>query len=324
MELREHIIEKLDVLIGLRGCGKSSWAKSTTIKRNMKSSRYAQECRHIDMSTIRTGPFGARTDRDILSLTADCLKMAKNIIFDDSTIRSTHQFMDFMRPYVDNKVIKVNEVVIHVWNPDADACIFNCEGVLSESECNELKCQVLIIQDLDKIKELFGCEVSIERHKTEKKPDWKRFCSIHKIKLVEDRYMYSDSWCLGGCAFSDSGEAEAVSPDDPPAEFDEFEDLINKLCPSITLKNYRKLHSCCGVRTSMSEYEDEIYHSQYICDMEQFYQIFCSLGEDLNSTEAEIEIFSDDNEAIGTITFKGTTEADVYEKIRQFKGEEIF
>lgn len=323
-----HHVEQIDVLVGLRGCGKTSWGRTEQAKRNEHKPIYQKSCHYIDMRSIWVGPFGRRSSKDVMYLTAENLRLSQeSIILENPDILTAQNFLDFILPFTTEGVVSFGKIVFHVWEPNVEACIYNADSFSAE-EAERLRSQKVDVSDTRCVSAVLKTEVEIVKHKTDFKPAWKHFCSVNGIKLFNDKYMFSDSWVAGGCyGDADGGVSTAITPEDPIEVFEEFDTLIDKVCPHISLKTYRKITSeCCTILTTLEENsDDEIYHSRHVCDMERFYEILNSLNSSpSNADDIEIEIKSKGDTSIGVILFRGPTEADVYEQIKNFKGDEIF
>ncbi len=104
--------------------------------------------------------------------------------------------------------------------------------------------------------------------------DWKLKSIELKIHLKEEKYLISESWSLGGEWWSYTDARGTISAEEP-IEFNEFDELMEKLNPSISFLEYKKLKREC---VSMEEYQNGDYYSnetkaRWICDMEKLFKL---------------------------------------------------
>lgn len=326
----EWQVKQLNVLIGLRGCGKTTWAKQEVEKRNQKRPKYNPACHYFDMHTIWYGPWTSkRSEHEIQYLTAQNLRGAKeSVILENPEILDAETFLHFILPYTSQKIVSFDKIVFHVWQSDVETCVYNSEGRIPKEEVEKIRTSKIDASNLAYVGTLLQCEIETVNHFTKPMPEWRHFCFLNSLKLVKEKYLYSQDWTTGGCSYDDEGNAYPVYPEEPINDFKEFDDFIDKICPSISLKQYRRfVNECCSIESFLPQdySNDEIYHSRHICDMERFYEILCESAKHPSPASSyDIDIKNTSSDVVGIITFHGISEVDVYEQIKQFKGDEIF
>jgi hypothetical protein len=92
--------------------------------------------------------------------------------------------------------------------------------------------------------------------------------------LIQDLKLHSSSWSMGGtygnCWDSELGTIDA----EPQPEFHEFDELMEKLCPTITFLQYKKIsRECCSIKTvgDGDYYGGYSSRSTHVCDLEKLY-----------------------------------------------------
>jgi hypothetical protein len=101
------------------------------------------------------------------------------------------------------------------------------------------------------------------------------------VTVSDDKKLRSERWCTGG-AYGNcwNDHLSPVSGDDP-LEFDELDDLLEKIAPNVTFLHYKKIRNRC-VSTEDS-YESDYYgggcnYMNWVCDLEELYSILEELG----------------------------------------------
>jgi hypothetical protein len=153
---------------------------------------------------------------------------------------------------------------IHFWKENRELCLKNDEGRRKKTSGvtirnAPLEYPVISIPDID-------FEI-VEHEVYEKNYYEKKFISYPNI-LVSQRWSIGGNWrdCWGGEGKIDSQE---------PKEFEEFDNLLEEICPNITFLQYQKLRKCCV--TCEEDYENDYYGGTeyfryWACDMKKLYE----------------------------------------------------
>ena len=72
----------------------------------------------------------------------------------------------------------------------------------------------------------------------------------------EDDTLVSETWSGGGTWCNCWGSSGTISPD-APREFEEFDEILEKICPTINFIQYKKLYNKC---TEIITYDDRDYY----------------------------------------------------------------
>ena len=103
---------------------------------------------------------------------------------------------------------------------------------------------------------------------------------LHESSLRNDM-MCSDEWCLGGSWSDCYGNSGNVSADDQPTEFTEFDDLLTKICPNVTMLQYKKLYRECVTTKKRREcdyYGGVCEYARYVCNLRKLYEMMIEMN----------------------------------------------
>ena len=266
---------KLLILMGLPGSGKTTFAKK--YKKEEKGTfvihmdDVKQSLWYVKENTVkRCVAEGLRKFRDEKCVVVDGLFLTEESI--KEVITAVAEFF--------NKV----SVEIHRWNEDRDTCLKNDGGRREVASSITIQNAVYENVDIEKLNlELKDWNTKIIRVIPERvmlKPDWLRFYKP-LIDFSEDGKLRSCRWCTGGA----SGNCwnDSLSPLTPsePDEFNQLDELLEKICPNITFLHYKKIRKECIEIEDSSEsdyYGGAAYYSNWVCDLEKMYEVLKELG----------------------------------------------
>jgi hypothetical protein len=223
----------------------------------------------IIRNCINSGCCNPRTNHLIL----DGLFLTSNDII--RVVKATHNLFSNL------------DIIIHQWNEDRETCVKNDGGRREASSTNTILHAQYEQIDGAKLEEALrdaGCDnvhvVRMRRHKVILKPDWERYFR-GKAYVWEDGKIRSDKWCTGGAYGSCwGGGLSPVSPDEQP-EFDELDELLSNICPTITFLQYKKIMSGC---VSFEDTHESDYYGggcsyrRYVCDIQKLYDALSRFG----------------------------------------------
>jgi hypothetical protein len=121
-------------------------------------------------------------------------------------------------------------------------------------------------------------------HKVAVKPDWLVFSDKYNLGCtINQPYLKSDSWSTGGSSGNCwNDEITYYDGDEPLANFEQFDNLITSIDPTISFLTYKKLYA---ISCSMGEiHEDDYYggsgshYTYYQCNIEVLYNELVALG----------------------------------------------
>ena len=155
-----------------------------------------------------------------------------------------HQYEDNREYCKNNDVKRLNELER---TQGAGITIDNAiYDVLSAEQIETLKSRVLLAtaRSLQ-----YGIEYDIDYELLEVKKcgNWELYFKqtyrpFHDNSPHDTTIMQSESWSLGGSWGDCWGNNGSISPDTPPTEFAELDELLLKLCPNLPILMYKKIY----------------------------------------------------------------------------------
>lgn len=261
------VIKKLHITVGLPASGKTTWANEYRNNSRRGYIPYIEVDEYINKSyhscktteDVLKGRVGGGSDETIIDglfLTEDDVNKALKII-------------------KDNK-IEVRELVIHYWRPNREYCIWN--DLYRRDVNSAITIENAVIGDFRDIKKLqqknSNIKISIERHDVVKAEAYRLFAAKHDITLNTKGEVKGDSWCTGGSWANCWGDSGTVGGDKAPEGMDVLDNLLEKVCPSISFLQYKKIMNHCVYVDDYSDgdyYGGTTYHNQYVLMMSKLY-----------------------------------------------------
>ncbi len=179
---------------------------------------------------------------------------------------------------------KVEKIIVDYWIPDKEACLWNDKGRRNVGAALSIELFEVERIDVKKIAQKFGITAKLELHTVVRKPEYQIYIEQNNVSNVKDlKYLESDTWSLGGESWGWDGSKHPVSAEEP-RNFDEFDELLEKVCPTITFLQYKKLYKAC---VTMEEKCDSDYYSRidvayWRCDLEKLWSMFDEMGIPIN------------------------------------------
>ena len=270
---------KILILMGLPASGKTTFAKNY-IKEN-GSNNYARKNKrliaHIDMDK-----YNGRKDKDQI-LKRDVASYSRSkydeVIIDGLflTNESIFHIIDIIKNNIKN-----DNLEIHYWKPDIESCLYNDQYRRNKDSAITIKNAKIEVIDKQSIQEKYSIEnINIIEHKVKRKSDLQMFIDQYHI-YVNDRYeMTSSSWCLGGSWGDCWGGHGTVSAEAQPVGFEQFDSLLQEICPQITFLQYKNIYNKCVSTETSSQgdyYGGSTEHANFVCNVSILYNELVGLG----------------------------------------------
>lgn len=266
-------MSKLLITVGLPASGKTTFAENYA--RDKNDGWYSEKVRHINIDELKESRYQAHKTTEQIIRDNYSKSCYENII--DGLFLNTEDVIKAFKSIGKNNI---TEIEVHYWNPNVANCLFNDKNRRDKSSKTTIENAKITKPNIKKIEEETGIKTKMVTHDVERKPFWKIKSEELNVYIRKGKYLYSDEWCLGGTHNNCWGDSYSVEPDEPE-NFDEFDQLLEKICPTITFLQYKNIHSQCVDITSREDhdyYGGCVAYARYKCDLEQLFEILKEKG----------------------------------------------
>jgi hypothetical protein len=170
----------------------------------------------------------------------------------------------------------IKEVVIHYWRPNREYSLWN--DLYRRDENSAITIENAVIDKFDGVlnlkAKLPSIKFSIERHDVVKAEAYQLFAAKYELTLNEDGEYKAESWCTGGTWNDCWDNSGTVPSDSTPEGISVLDDLLEKVCPSVTFLQYKKIMNQCAYVEDFSEgdyYGGTTYHNRYVLRISALY-----------------------------------------------------
>jgi hypothetical protein len=252
------------VLWGLPASGKTSFAEEQRTKGSLVIDVDA-----IQLSSTTRAKFISRIcDRVAFSF----LEKNETVIL-DGLITTNHQAASIIDA-IRNKFVNYEiRVMINWWEENRDVCLTNDIGRRELSSAHSIKNMPFEIPDHIKlgIPKAHCRKMIIQLYS----PEVKYFKDKVDRESLSSMTLCSNSWSGGGSSGNCYNDSIDVYLADPQPEFLEFDLLLEKICPTITFLQYKRIaKKCCSVKTKSESdyYGGDWSNKHHRCDLNLLYQ----------------------------------------------------
>ncbi len=244
-------MKKIAITYGLPASGKTTEVNNTYSK---CSPIHMDDIRKYDLKTIKSKVLQSIKNKhhnnfviDVLLATNNALRNLINVI-KESEIEFEYTIIVFNE---DREKCKLNDKYRNRFNKATTSIETMPYEKIDESLFTDIKIK-FIYKDVYSLK------------------DWELASMELGLGLEDSKYLISDSWSLGGEGRGYSGNSWVIHAE-PPVEFIELDVLLEKLKPSISYLEYKRLKREC---VDMEEYDGGDYYSRetrarWRCNMEK-------------------------------------------------------
>ena len=285
---------KYIITVGLPGSGKSTWAKNyrlSNVENSYNVNKYRIQIIDCDLYFKQYKRTFDSLEEYIYSEIDNIYKPNINEIIIDGLFTTNDDVIRIL-----NNIFELlnigDEILICQWYEDREQCIKNDlyrRDIDSNVTINNIKYEDI---DIEKIRNnVGGIEVKKQYIEVYRKPNYLIFADKYKINYDSEGKFTSDTWSGGGTwgnCWGDSGSIGSSEPED----FDEFDELLENVCPNISFLQYKKIKSDC---VELDYYVDYDYYGGsetrnfYVCDVENLYNTLVDLNL-INEDELLISI----------------------------------
>lgn len=243
------MIQELHILIGLPGCGKTTW--SINFKKEIESKH----------SWIFSRVHIINCDEKWVMPTKD-----HRYVVVDGILATQTDVEDCVRRL---SKYTIKEIFIHRWEDDVDACLWNDVNRRRKSSATTI--QTLKIFDPNSV--TFSFPARIISHSVVRKQEYLRLPFTKESEIIDEKYLISDSWTTGGNYSSWDGVGSYVA--ETPVEFIELDELLINVDVKFPFLIYKKIWRECVTTEEVTEsdYYSTVYKQFYKCDLHKLYQI---------------------------------------------------
>ncbi len=274
-------------LFALCGAGKSTYAKENF---NPKTSNSYI----IDLDSIMNS---SKSEIDMLdSLFEELIEAlepsgypegygADQIIIDglfttNSQIRKT---IDFLIPKLNNYNVTWSLIW---WEENRKSCLINDkQRGREQSAALSIKNLPFEIPDLKILKEINMKNVKKMQVKTKSPAEiWVSSLGFDNWTLeqtLRNMVFKGEEWSNGGTYGNCWNDSKSTSDPDQPLEFNSFDELLEKICPKISLMEYKKIkRECCQIKMTNDNdyYGGYSSSSHHECDMDKLYNVLVEMN----------------------------------------------
>lgn len=278
-----RVIKELHLLVGLPGSGKTTYSKEydkwNSYRRNPKEGNI------FDFDNIyRKAGFkpDMKIDWDkINSMKLKSISLPYVII--DGLFTTNEEYEQVLGRFLNHpqySYISVEKIIIDYWIPNKEACLWNDRGRRKTNSTFTINILDIEKPNIKAIKEKFLIPTVMKTHTVVRKPEYLVMAGENGIyDIYNNKFFYSLPWSLGGYGHGFDGSRYPIDAEEP-ANFDEFDKLLENICPNITFLQYKKIYKEC-VRVEefdVSDYYTTATEAKYVCDLEKLYDMLVDLN----------------------------------------------
>lgn len=263
-------ISTLHILVGLPGSGKTTFF--------LKQAQKTPFCNisYIDFDTIKKNA-RFKDSRELEEYYSHEIYLAGGAkdTYVDGLFLTPDDFDFIVSLYLNCPRYNIINVCFEYWEPNVEACLWNDKNRRTISSSVSIRKLVVHKPDVKYFTEKYPTvSFSCQHHTIVKKPEWKIFFGEYGIFLDKnDHILKSPDWTVNGTNRDYNGNEWPITPDEP-LEFDAFDELLEKICPTITFLQYKNLKKKCVhiEEGHSSDYYSSCVTNYWVCDLDKLYE----------------------------------------------------
>jgi hypothetical protein len=236
-------------MVGLPGSGKTIWMKS-----NLDFV--------IDCDDVRNAEELESRIRSNLTWTTREVAGIDTLITTNTQLHKIVEFVRSCRPQVN--------FIIHFWKENRELCLKNDSGRREVSAHTTIRNAPLEYPELPD-----NIPYTVVEHEVFEKSSYDKVF----VNVGSKGVLQSQRWSTGG-SWADCWGNEGSIEGEPPKEFEELDNLLGKICPSITFLQYKKVRAACVETETYSspDYYGGCEHFAYwACDLKKLHNMLVEM-----------------------------------------------
>lgn len=243
-------MKTIHLMVGLPGSGKTIWMNSNLdFVIDCDDVRDAEELKSRICSNLRW------TTREVAGI--------DTLITTNSQLHKIVEIVRSCRPQVN--------FIIHFWKENRELCLKNDSGRREVSAYTTIRNAPLEYPELPD-----NIPYTVVEHEVFGKSSYDKVF----VNVGSKGVLQSQRWSTGG-SWADCWGNEGSIEGEPPKEFEELDNLLGKICPSITFLQYKKIRATCVETETCSspDYYGGCEHFAYwVCDLKKLHNMLVEMG----------------------------------------------
>jgi hypothetical protein len=267
--------KKVTLLWGLPGSGKSTYAGEFD---NRSYGRRA-ESRRIDIDNLSKNQSGDNLIRTIANEALHNLHYHNGVMLDGlvTTNAVAEKIFSAIKFHPESSNFEIHFEIVW-WSKSVEDCLHNDRGRRKLNSRTSIE-NIPFEEPSEELLEKFNIsEKRCIRKRVVRKPEHKAWAGENDLGDADK--LYSDSWSLGGTWGNCWGDTGTVSPGAPLTSFQEFDDLLERICPTINFLTYKKLYNATVSIEDYSEgdyYGGSVTYAKFVCDLKKLHEMLSEM-----------------------------------------------
>lgn len=267
---------KLIITWGLPASGKTNYTNKTVKKLN---SVYSKNSKTVSVSHDDFRSYNSKDyTKNFLYRLNSYLGGYYDIVIADTLITTHEALANFLKEV---NLFKVKNIEIQYWCEDRESCIWNDKYRRTDDSNITIMNLPIEKPTISRIKELVPTikNITVVTNNVVRKSNWQMFADKYGIQHNDGEYR-SSSWSMGGTSGNCWNNHISTVSGEPQPNFVEFDEMLEKICPTISFLQYKKIYNACVDTGSLIEgdyYGGSITYGYYTLNVQSFYDELSNL-----------------------------------------------